>query len=218
MEEVIMTTSNINKTTQVTRDQQMIAGIEKHLNTVPSLIVAGKTYTPAQAVAVLQARIDAANAVSAAKATYVNLVQTQRTEAAQTKQFAAALRQAVYIMFSAAVDTLADFGISPHKTRASATVGIKAITVAKNLATRAARHTMGKVQKAKIHGVVPVATPGPSPAAPPAAPLAPASAATAQAASNGGHASTGSPGPKVSPPGSPPDVQPARDAANTGTL
>jgi hypothetical protein len=167
---------------------------------VASLIIAGKVYTIAEIVQILQARIDGTNAASAAKATYQNLVQADRRELAQTKLFVAGLRQAVYIMFSLAVDTLADFGINPHKTRKAPAVGAKVKAVAQAEATRAARHTLGKTQKAKIKGVVPETTPATPPAAP-AAPPAPAGVAPAQAPANGSHASTGSTVPAGSPNG-----------------
>jgi hypothetical protein len=60
--------------------------------------------------------------------------------------------------------TLADFGLAPRKSNAK-TVQTKATAVAKNLATRKARGTMGKKQKASIKGhvtgiiVTPVTTP-----------------------------------------------------------
>jgi hypothetical protein len=190
--------SNPNTSTQVARDMQLVAGIKKHLNNA-SLIIAGKTYTAADAVNILQARIDAANAIPPAKAAWQNLVKLARSEVAQTKLFVSALRQAIRIMFSQAVDTLADFGISPQKTRKTPTPAKKVVTTAKIRATRAARHTMGKTQKLEIEGTVPpvltIKTTGTKPevSAPvPDAPLASASGAPVPAVGPGGNPSAGS--------------------------
>jgi hypothetical protein len=70
------------------------------------------------------------------------------------------------------IDTLADFGLKPRKTRTPRTPEQKAASVAKSLATRAARHTMGSKQKAKVTGAAPHAAPvtAPSPTTAPSAP------------------------------------------------
>jgi hypothetical protein len=177
--------SHINKTTTVSRDLKMIEGIKKHLGNVSSVVIASKSYTPQQCVDVLQARVDAVNAAAAARATFLNLVQAARAEIAQTKQFVSALRQAIYLMFSSAIDILADFGVPAHKARKPPPPTKTAVTVEKAKATRAARHTMGKKQKLAIKGTVSDAV-GAAPA--PASPPAPLPAA---GDGNAGHGSSG---------------------------
>jgi len=49
---------------------------------------------------------------------------------------------------------LRDFGATPFKARAVPTVEKQAVANQKRLATRTARHTMGKKQKQQIHGTV----------------------------------------------------------------
>jgi hypothetical protein len=95
----------------------------------------------------------------------------------------ASLRSFVMLKFgSNAIATLADFGFQPRK-RTVPTVDTKAAAAEKSLATRAARHTMGPKQKAKIKGTVAVIAPATTPAATapaaasPAAPVAVAPAA-----------------------------------------
>ena len=144
--------TTISKTTQLTRDQEMIAGIKKHSSTVTSWIIAGKAYTSQQAVDILQARVDAALAVASSKASYGSTVQAAKTETANTKQFVAGLRQATYIMFSTQVDTLADFGLAPHKARTVPTAVQKVQAVELRKATRVVRHTMSPKKKAEIKG------------------------------------------------------------------
>jgi hypothetical protein len=143
----------LKKSTRMARDQKLIEGTNAHLKGV-SLVVANKTVTAAEAVATLQARIDATNAVSTARAALQNLLEAERKELADTKQFVLELLHAVKIRFSGAADVLADFGISPPKTRKVPSPEKKALAVKRGQATRAARHTLGPKQKLAIKGVV----------------------------------------------------------------
>ncbi len=77
------------------------------------------------------------------------------------------------------------FGGKVRKPRAKLTVEQKAARAAKMRATRKARNTMGKKQKAAIKGVVPPASPPASPAATPAATPVATPAATPPAAQGG---------------------------------
>ncbi|HEY4012967.1 MAG TPA: hypothetical protein VGM06_06500 [Polyangiaceae bacterium] len=81
------------------------------------------------------------------------------------------LKQALLVAFAGQVDVLADFGLTGRAVRVL-TPEERVTMTAKAKATRAARHTMGKKQKAAIKGTV-------TPAA--AAPAAPASPAPASA-------------------------------------
>jgi hypothetical protein len=170
------TTTKISKTTQLARDQEMLAGIKKHSNTVTSWIIAGATYTAQQAENIVQARIDAALAVITARAALRNAVQAASTETGTTKQFVSGLRTATYVMFSSQADILADFGLTPHKARAIPTAVQKVQAVELRKATRVARHTLSPKAKAEIKGAatvtVTVTTPGASAPAQPVTPAA----------------------------------------------
>jgi hypothetical protein len=61
-------------------------------------------------------------------------------------------------MFGKASPVLGDFGYTT-KTAQKPSAAIKAVAVEKRAATRAARHTQGKRQKAKITGTPPVVVP-----------------------------------------------------------
>ena len=173
---VMSTTSSISKTTELARDQSMLAGIKKHSSTVTSWIIAGTTYTAQQAMDLLQARIAAALAVTTTKATYQNAVQAADTETANTKQFVAGIRAAVYVMFSSQVDVLGDFGLVPRKSRTEPTAVEKVQAVELRKQTRVLRHTMSKKAKAEIKGTanvtVTVTTPTTSAPAQPVTPAA----------------------------------------------
>jgi hypothetical protein len=161
-----------NKISRVSRDQRLIDGLTKHLGMSTAIFVLGQKYTIKQIVSVLQGRIAKTKAASAAKATWTETVRADRQQATTTKEFVAGVRQTLLTMF-AAVNVLADFGISPRKTRKVLSTGDKATAVAKAKATRKARNTVGKTEKLKIKGHLPAPT---VPAAPTASDGAPAKA------------------------------------------
>jgi hypothetical protein len=188
--EALMSSLNVpNKTTALARNQKISEGVDKYFSKVKSLTVGGDEYTPKSLMAVLTAENDASSAVDSTRAQLEDQVVTHRT----AKVKAAALRSAlkVYILGTygkKAVQMLGDFGMSAPKGTGKRTVDEKVKAVAQNLATRAARHTMGKKQKEAIVGVVPsTATSAgtPSSSAPAATPVlvaqAPQPAPVAQA-------------------------------------
>ncbi len=138
--------STVNRTHTQARDAQVIAGIQKHLQTASSLPLVGSTYTPADLVKLVQSRIDSANGSATVKASWHSSVVEDRTLNTKVTPVIRALRQHVINVFGATSPVLADFGFTPPK-RATRTPEQKAASAAKAKATRAARHTMGKVQK-----------------------------------------------------------------------
>jgi len=171
--------------------QKMIDGVKKHEQTLPVLTVGGTSYKPADILAVLQARLDAANAALSTRATWQSAVKADHDERAKTKGFVSGLRQALLVAYAGSIDTLADFGLVGRKPRVISPEK-KLAAAEKAKATRAARHTMGKKQKAKIKGepaqpapATPpsaspvVASPGAPSAGPPAAPTPTAAPAPA---------------------------------------
>jgi hypothetical protein len=181
-----MTTTN--RTTQQTADQKLVDGLNKHKSLITALPIQGKTLTPDQAIAIVQARIDASLKAVTDKATAKAAILAERTERTQTKTFVAALRQVIRSMFGASTDILADFGLVPPKPR-KANPQKRVTAAAKAKATRTLRHTMGKKQKAAIKatGPLPATTPATAPAAPaePAAPVNPPAGAAPAAAPAG---------------------------------
>jgi hypothetical protein len=142
-----MTTS---RTTIQGKDQQVLEGINKSL-TIPTLLLGSTSYTPATLAAFIQHRIDLANAVGTTKATWLATVREYAKVSKQAAIVLADLRNALIGAYGADTPKLADFGFSPPRS-VTLTPEQKAATVAKRNATRKARKTAGKRQKAKIKG------------------------------------------------------------------
>ena len=176
---------NINSSTTQAHDAQVVVGIQKHLLNVPSLPVAGSTYTPADLVKLVQSRIDSAGVVAAANANWHSTVTANAALGAKLTPILRGLRQYVLNAFGETSPVLADFGFAAPKT-ATKTPEQKAIAAAKAKATREARGTKGKVQKKAVKGAVtatlvvtPLAGPQPVVTAPaPAVTPAPAGGTT----------------------------------------
>jgi hypothetical protein len=146
--------STTNKSSESAIDSKLIAGLQSPEASLPgTLFLDGQTYTAPQAVAVLQNRVNAINAVTTAKAAWQGAVKANLATKAATKVVVADLRQQLLLWFSKTPSVLANFGLTPKKT-ASKTVVTKAVAVAKLRATRLARGTKGSDQKRVIKGAV----------------------------------------------------------------
>jgi hypothetical protein len=181
-----------NRNDEITADQTLIDGLNRNAASIPSIVIGGASVTTNDIVATLQSRVDTARAASSARATWLAAVQADRAERDKTKTFVSGLRQALLVAFVGQVDTLAQFGLTPRKPHV-VSPDKKVAAAAKAKATRAARHTMGKKQKASIKGTVEptvpavavptLPTPNPTPTAAPApAPVPPAPVQTAPTA------------------------------------
>jgi hypothetical protein len=144
----------VTKQTKIDRDRRMIAGVEKHFARSDRIRLDGEQYTREELIALLRERVELSHAVLAAKAAWQDAVQRERANAAKTARVAAALRKTIHLMFGSDAAALSDFGVAPHKERRPLSSEEKAMVVAKILATRAARHTMGKRQRRAIKGDV----------------------------------------------------------------
>jgi hypothetical protein len=138
-----------------TRYEAFVAGIAKRLQNVQSLVVAGVTYTPANLTTLFKSVADRAAEVADAETKLLDARKALRDALQPTVLVAAQFRHVVRNLFGNQADALADFGLVPPKVPTPPTVETKASAVAKRNATRQARHTMGKTQKAKIKGSVP---------------------------------------------------------------
>jgi len=189
-----------NRTNKNGTDQQAIQGIKLDLQTMSSIPMGASTYTPASLAAAIQARIDAANAVGTTRAAWLNAIKTYDALDLQVTVLIRELKNLVIATFGPSSPKLADFGFKAT-VRTPLTPAQKVERAQKALATRKARGTLGKNQKALITGetaaaaaaaaasaTAPTTTPAapapaPAPAAPaPVTPQAPAAAAPAAAA------------------------------------
>jgi sulfite reductase beta subunit-like hemoprotein len=189
-----------NRNDETTADQNLVDGLGKHASTIPAFVVGGATVATKDIATALQARIATAKAATTTRATWQSAVQADRDERTKTKTLVSVVKQTLLASFAGQIDTLADFGLTPRKPRV-VTPEEKVAAAAKAKATRAARHTMGKKQKAGITGTVAPTSPAPTaPSAPtpnptpPAAPApTPVSPAPAQAAPSTSPATATSP-------------------------
>lgn len=164
---------NTNRPTMQARDAQVILGIAKNLQTAPSLALAGTTFTPATLTTLVQSRINAANAIVAAKATFHKEVVAFGVLSAQVTLVLRGLRQLVINTFGEDSTVLADFGFTAT-TRKPLTPEQKVAKAAKAKATREARGTKGPKAKLAIKGAVSTTPPAtPAEPTPPAAPIPP---------------------------------------------
>jgi hypothetical protein len=154
----------INKADRSDRNRKGLAGLRKHYASAPTMVLDGVSYTLADIEKALQGSIDSADATSAANALFHKTVDAEQTANASADAVYAGLKTFVTTQFRTSPDVLADFGFTPP-SRQVPDAATMAAAVEKRNATRAARHTMGKRQKAKVTGTTPAAA-APAAAAP----------------------------------------------------
>ncbi len=139
--------SKRTKASDVALAEQLIAGTNKHLSTTTQVLVAGKTFTPVQITAQLEALVSLRRDVDASKAITKAKLAAEKTDMPALRTFQRAFVTFVKAAYGTTPDALADFGLQPPKPPTPPTVLAKAAAAAKRKATRAARHTMGIVQR-----------------------------------------------------------------------
>jgi hypothetical protein len=165
-----MTNISTKRSDKVSDDQAMIDGVQKFLGKLAQLPVGSQMVTPDQIVQVYKDRLAAGQAVITAEAARAAAIAVEKDKRTSTAAFVRSFRRMLQGMFSASPDTLAVFHLTPVKAP-KRTVATKSAAVAQSKATRAARGTKGKKQKAQIKGAVVEATnvapaPAPAPATP----------------------------------------------------
>jgi len=106
----------------------MIAGVQKHLTA--AVVVAGKSYTPAEIVTVLQDPITKADATTAAKGVYTQAVAADKAAIAASDPVYGGVKREVLNLYKGQPSVLADFGLK-EPTRKTTTTAEKAAAVAK---------------------------------------------------------------------------------------
>jgi hypothetical protein len=148
-----MATKAKGKGTDVALAGQLIAGTNKHLASMPQVMLSGGSFTPAQVTERLQTLVNLRNDVNAAKASTQAKLAAETANAPALRTFMGALVTFVKAAFGNQPDVLADFGLHP-KPQTQLTVEAKTAAVAKRAATRAARHTIGPKAKLSVQGDV----------------------------------------------------------------
>ncbi|MBV9945446.1 MAG: hypothetical protein JOZ69_01195 [Myxococcales bacterium] len=178
------------KSSEVALAAQLIAGTNKHFQGTTSVVVQGSAITPSAIVERLQTLVGLRNDVDTAQATAKAKVAAEKANSPPLRAFVSAYVAYLRASFGGKPDVLADFGIT-QKARKPQTAEAKTAAAAKRKATRAARHTMGTKQKAKVKGSVTGITVTPLTAAPPTAAIVePAASQTAPAPAAGTTAAT----------------------------
>jgi hypothetical protein len=129
----------------------LIFGIKKYQPKVV-FAVSGKKYTAAQVTTIIESIVEALQAVGPARGTYLRASRSADALLAQNGTFLQGLKSVIQTAEGDNPATLADYGLTPRKLGGKTTPAIKAAAAEQAKATRVARHTMGKKQKAKITG------------------------------------------------------------------
>ncbi len=144
--------SREGKTKKRQANESVIAGIEKRLLGHPTLRVGGETFTPAELIALFQSHTDLLNEIDATHAKLRDTVSRERRLAPRIRRLVRNLRAWVVSLYGLDAKAFGDFGWALPRKPGPKKVAAKVAAADKGRATRAARHTMGKRQKAKIKG------------------------------------------------------------------
>ena len=181
--------SKVNKASLQTRIRDLIAGTQKHASN-GQVSFGSKSYDAATLVKLFQSLADALDAADAARTRWQDALATVRGLRSSVLPIVQGYREWIAVTYAGTPSMLADYGVSPRKAPTPPTAEQKAAAALKRKATRAARGTLGSVQKKGVKGDVVgiTVTPVTSTASKPgeAAPGAPTAAAT----SGGGTSAT----------------------------
>jgi hypothetical protein len=146
-----------NKVGLTNLEESVIAALSK---LAPDAILpfGGKPVASKDLQTQLQAHLAAMKSVDDAHAKFSQLVSIEQSQRADIGPVLTGIRSYAAGLYGEKSPEFASFGFKPTITPAR-TVASKAAAVEKQLATRVARHTMGKRQRAAIHGVVPTNPP-----------------------------------------------------------
>jgi hypothetical protein len=133
--------------------QALLTGLPKYCPTT-TFVIGGTSYTTAQVVTLVTSILDVASAVAPAKAAAKAAVAAAEAKVAADGQIVKGVREIVALMFNNAPQTLASLDIQPRKSPQPLSAEARVAAAAKAEATRKARGTTGKKQKAAITGNV----------------------------------------------------------------
>jgi hypothetical protein len=154
--EVNTMSNQVNK--QYERDLKILAGTDKYLVGVQTLVLNGQSFSVAQVRAAVQARVNATTDAEASKAQTRVKLNARKSASATARPIVAGLEAYVALSYGKRSQAMTDFGFSiPKQPKKSAEE--KALAAQRAAATRKARGTMGAKQRKAVKGTVPATTP-----------------------------------------------------------
>src|SRR5579883_837607 len=142
-----------NNAVVVDKCTKRVNALKAHASPKAEIPVAGKTLKVTDVIGIYQNSLDTRAALSAKRAEVKALQVEVANAEAKRREADRALKPWVANTYGADSQQAHEFGFPPAKVP-HRTADDKALAVQKNLATRKARHTMGKKQKLDITGVV----------------------------------------------------------------
>ncbi len=161
-----------NRVVQQGADQQILQGVRNVMQAMPMVYLGREFLTIPDLEARIQARIDAATRILAAKAAWDQAIQDYEDIDGQTSVIVRDLLRTIIGAFGEDSTKLAEFGFVAPK-RPTWTPEMTTAAVAKRAATRLARGTRGPKAKLAIKGVVEPTTDSPAEPHPEPTPLTP---------------------------------------------
>ena len=167
-------TPKASRSSRTVANQKLADGFQKHQALLTQLFILGEPLTAAQLVTSIEEIVAVADRAVTARAAWLAAVKEDLATRKGRGAFLGAVRAALLAAFKDQVDILADFGLTARAVPVL-TPEEKQAAVAKAKATRVARHTMGKKQRAAITGetaaaaaasAAPATAPLPSPSSP----------------------------------------------------
>src|SRR5258708_3616811 len=143
--------ADITKTSMKQRALDLIAGTQKHAPNGP-LTLGSTSFTAQSLEQAFQSLVDAIAAADAARAAWHAALGKMKATGANVVPVMQDYAAWVAVTYRSTATTLSDFGVAPRKVRTPLTTSAQAVAVAKRVSTRAARSTMGSVQKKAVKG------------------------------------------------------------------
>jgi hypothetical protein len=144
---------SIEKKVEITEAQALITGMPEYCSTM-TFVVDGKSYTTPEVVALCSSLVAANLTVVQTKGAYHNAVAAERKLQATTGPVISLVRQNLVIAFKSDAAIMGTLQIAAPKTPSPLSAEARVAAEAKATATRLARGTGSKKQKAAVTGNV----------------------------------------------------------------
>jgi hypothetical protein len=136
----------------------LAAGLQKNYRG-RSILLGGSHYKTSDLVGRCRKIVAAHGASAAALAKYLETVREAKRLYSESRGLFSDLRAYLWTSEGNHPKRLGDYGLAPRRPAGATSVRVKAAAADKRLATRKARHTMGKQQKKQVKGAKPEAGP-----------------------------------------------------------